>query len=128
MLRSDPSRANSEGAIRIVAFPEGLHQAVVFDRTSNGQRPASHLKALALTLVVGGLLLRNLLVDGASKALWALFAVALGVYFLEAFFTSTRRYLSTKSKPSTVMEKVAALKEEAPSAIWDLGVQTRPIS
>jgi TMEM151 family len=111
--------ASSEGNIQIVEFPRDLHQAVVFGRKSNGQRPASHIKASALTLTVIGLLARNLIVN-ASAGSWGLFAVALLLYFFEAFFCSTRRYLSNMSEPSMVLDKVATLTEQPPIARWDL--------
>jgi TMEM151 family len=111
--------ASSEGNIQIVEFPQDLHQAVVFGRKSNGQRPASHIKASVLTLTVVGLLARNLIVN-VSTGSWGLFAFALILYFFEAFFSSTRRYLSNMSEPSMVLDKVANLTKQPPIARWDL--------
>ena len=111
--------ANSDGGIRMVEFPQGQQQAVVFGLKSYGRQPVSHVKSSVLTFTVVGLLLRNLF-SGLSRSSWVLFAVALALYLLEAFFCSTQRYLSNLSDASALVERVDILKVQPPSVHWDL--------
>lgn len=111
--------ASSDGGIRTVEFPQDHHPSVNFGLKSNGQRPVSHVKSSVLTCTVLGLLLRCLF-SSLSRSSWVLFAVALGLYLLEAFFCSTRRYLSNISETSSLLERVALLRLQPPSVHWDL--------
>ena len=111
--------ANSDGGIRLVEFLQGQQQAFAYGLKSNGQRPVSHVKSSVLTCIELGLLLRNLF-SSLSRSSWVLLAVALALYLLEAFFSSTQRYLSNISDALTLVERVDILKVQPPAIHWDL--------
>ena len=111
----------NDGPVRIVEFQKDLYPTVVSGQHShNGQRATvTHIKATVLTILVVGTLF-NALIFEPSRNAWTLFSVVLGFYYLEAYFCSTRRYISNMSEPSKVMKQVDTVRAQAPSAWGDL--------
>lgn len=81
----------------------------------------THVKASILTMAVYGLLVRNLKVkEGATKEQWVLFGVAVFCYLLEAFLSSTRRYLTNMMTPKELFDRIETIKTSFPKITWNL--------
>jgi hypothetical protein len=120
---------NRRGGIQVVHVPardkaiEGQHGVLADKSNKKKKKAVSHIKASILTVSLFGLLLRNLVISkehqhGGSSWGPVLFVGLL--YLLEAFFCSTRRYLSNVMEPRDVIEYVESLQRTAPKVRWDV--------